>query len=117
MEEWGHADDRVIQRQYSEKVCMSCAWFTYGIDAHCHTCVGCALMEALLEQGQHLTHGCRNWKPVHQMETGPAVAARKSRAQFPPQPGLDANQVVLKLDLARPVVTQFWLNCSAEYMS
>ena len=28
MEEWGHADDRVIQRQYSEKVCMSCAWFT-----------------------------------------------------------------------------------------
>ena len=48
MEEWGHADDRVIQRQYSEKVCMSCAWFTYGIDAHCHTCVGCALMEALL---------------------------------------------------------------------
>ena len=51
MEEWSHADDRVIQRQYSEKVCMSCAWFTYGIDAHCHTCVGCALTEALLEQG------------------------------------------------------------------
>ena len=75
MEEWGHADDRVIQRQYSEKVCMSCAWFTYGLDAHCHTCVGCALMEALLEQGQHLTHGCRNWKPVHHVETGPAVAA------------------------------------------
>jgi len=75
MEEWGHADDRVIQRQYSKKVCMSCAWFTYGIDAHCHTCVGCALMEALLEQGQHLTHGCRNWKPVHHVETGPAVTA------------------------------------------
>ena len=75
IEEWGHADDRVIQRQYSEKVCMSCAWFTYGIDAHCHTCVGCALMEALLEPGQHLTHGCPNWKPVHQMETGGTVAA------------------------------------------
>ena len=30
MEEWGHADDRVIQRQYSEKVCISCAWFTTG---------------------------------------------------------------------------------------
>ncbi|AHF62994.1 hypothetical protein Syncc8109_0608 [Synechococcus sp. WH 8109] len=37
--------------------------------------------------------------------------------QFPPQPGLDANQVVLKLDLAPPEVTQFWLNCLAEYMS
>ena len=69
MEEWGHADDRVIQRQYSEKVCMSCAWFTYGIDAHCHTCVGCALMEALLEQGQHLTGAAirnprTNWEQV-----------------------------------------------------
>ena len=30
-------------------------------------------MQALLEQGQHLTHGCRNWKPVHHVETGPAV--------------------------------------------
>ena len=49
MEEWGHADDRVIQRSYTAEVCMSCAWFTYGIDAHCHTCVGCALIEALLE--------------------------------------------------------------------
>ena len=75
MEEWGHADDRVIQRSYTAEVCISCAWFTYGIDAHCHTCVGCALMQALLEQGQHLTHGCRNRKPVHHVETVPAVAA------------------------------------------
>ena len=29
-----------------------------------------------LQQGQHLTHGCRNWKPVHHVETGPAVAAQ-----------------------------------------
>ena len=41
----------------------------------------------------------------------------KKPGAVPPQPGLDANQVVLKLDLARPVVTQFWLNCSAEYLS
>ena len=63
MEEWGHADDRMIQRSYTSEVCISCAWFTYGMDAHCHTCVGCALMQAQLEQGQHLTHRCRNWKP------------------------------------------------------
>mgnify|MGYP004190913227 CR=1 FL=1 len=37
------------------------------IDAHCHTCVGCALIEALLEQGQHLTHGCRQWKVACKM--------------------------------------------------
>ena len=73
---WRHADDRVIQRSYTAKVCISCAWFAYGMDAHCHTCVGCALMqEAQLEQVQHRTHGCRNWKPVRHVETGPAVAA------------------------------------------
>ena len=75
MEEWGQADDRVIQRSYISEVCISCAWFTYGIDAHCHTCVGCALMEKQLEQGQHLTHCCRNWKAVHKMEISGTVAA------------------------------------------
>ncbi|MEC7738383.1 MAG: hypothetical protein VYE46_05865 [Cyanobacteriota bacterium] len=70
MEEWGHADDRVIQRQLHRRDVH-----LYGMDVHCHTCVGCALIEALLEQGQHLTLGCRNWKPVHHVETGPAVAA------------------------------------------
>ena len=39
----------------------------------------------------------------------------KKPGAVPPQPGLDVNQVVLKLDLARPVVTQFWLNYSNEY--
>ena len=33
------------------------------------------LREALLEQGQHLTHGCHDWKPVPHVETGPSVAA------------------------------------------
>ena len=75
MEEWGHADDRVMQRSYTVEVCISCAWFTYGMDAHCHTCVGCALMEKQLEQGQHLTHCCRNWKAVHKMEICGTVAA------------------------------------------
>ena len=75
MEEWGHADDRVIQRSHTSEVCISCAWFTYGIDAHCHTCVGCALMEKQLEQGQHLTHCCRNWKAVHKMEISGTFAA------------------------------------------
>ncbi len=75
MEEWGHADDSVIQRSCTAEACISCAWFTYGMDAHCRTCVGCALMQAQLEQGKHLTHRCRNWKPVHHVETSPAVAA------------------------------------------
>ena len=75
MEAWPHADERVMQRSYNEQVCISCAWFTYGLDGRCHTVVGCALQEAQLQQGQHLTHCCRNWKAVRHMETGPAAAA------------------------------------------
>ena len=45
MEAWPHADDRVMQRSYTEQVCISCARFTYGMDGHCHTVVGCALQE------------------------------------------------------------------------
>ena len=92
MEEWDHADDRVIQRSYTAEACISRARFTYGTNTHCHTCVGCALMQPQLQQGQHLTHRCRNWKPVHHVETAPAVAAWKSRVQFTPQPGIDTNQ-------------------------
>ena len=75
MEEWPYADDLVMQRSYTAEVCVACAWFCFGMDAHCRTCVGCALQQAQLQQGQHLTHGFRNWKPVHNVETGPAVAA------------------------------------------
>ena len=38
------------------------------MDGHCYTVVGCALQEAQLQRGQHLTHCCRNWKAVHHME-------------------------------------------------
>ena len=46
MEAWPHADERVMQRSYNEQACISCAWFTYGMDGHCHTVVRCALQEA-----------------------------------------------------------------------
>ena len=75
IEEWGHADACMMQHSYAAEVFISRAGFTYGIDAHCQTCVGCALMEALLEQGHHLTHGYSNLKPVHQIEIGGTVAA------------------------------------------
>ena len=45
------------------------------MDGHCYTIVGCALQEAQLQRQQYLTHCCRNWKAVHHMEAGPAVAA------------------------------------------
>ena len=41
---------------------------TYRMDGHCQTVVGCALQEGQLQQVQHLTHYCRDWEAVHQME-------------------------------------------------
>ena len=41
MEEWGHADARVMQRSYTAEVCVSCAWFTYGMDTLPHLCRLC----------------------------------------------------------------------------
>ena len=64
MEEWGHADDRVMQRSYTAEAYLSSAWFIYGMHAHCHTFVGCALMEKQLEQGQHLTHSAVTGEPL-----------------------------------------------------
>ena len=49
MEELGHADESVIQRSYTAEACISCAWFTDGMDGHCHTVVGCALQEVQLQ--------------------------------------------------------------------
>jgi len=40
------------------------------MDGHCYTVVGCALQEAQLQRGQHLTPAaatgrqCTTWKPV-----------------------------------------------------
>ena len=87
MQGWGHADDRVIQRQCSEKVCMSCALFTYGIEAHCHTCVGCALMEALLEQGQHSHTAAVIGSPCITLKLALPSRHEKAGCSFPTQPG------------------------------
>ena len=75
MEEWGHADDRVIQRSYTAEVCISCAWFTYGMDAHCHTLLGCTLRRGLLQHGEHLTRQCEHWASVTEVDVGGTVAA------------------------------------------
>ena len=47
----------------------------YAAACGCLNSLRAMLVQPQLEQGQHLTHGCRNWKPVHHVETGPAVAA------------------------------------------
>ena len=43
MEEWDFVDDRDLQSWKGGVVCMTCQHFTYGVDQHCHTMVGCNL--------------------------------------------------------------------------
>ena len=38
---------------------MTCQHFTYGVDQHCHTMLGCNLRQKQLQQGQHLKKKCK----------------------------------------------------------
>ena len=67
MEEWDFVDDRDLQNWKGGVVCMTCQHFTYGVDQHCHTMVGCtsgrsncnraAFKEALQVVGTDITEG------------------------------------------------------------
>ena len=50
-------------------------YFTYGVDQHCHTMVGCNLRQKQLQQGQHLKKRCKLWAPTWQKEMGWAPEA------------------------------------------
>ena len=52
MEEWGFVDDCDLQNWKGGVVCMTCQDFTYGVDQHCHTMVGCNLRQKQLQQGE-----------------------------------------------------------------
>ena len=53
---------------------MTCQHFTYGVDQHCHTMVGCNLRKKQLQQGQHLKKRCKLWAPTWQKQVGWAEA-------------------------------------------
>ena len=48
MEEWDFIDERDLQGWKGGVVCMTCQHFTYGVDQHCHTKVGCNLRQKQL---------------------------------------------------------------------
>ena len=70
MEEWDFVDERDLQNWKGGVVCMTCQHFTYGVDQHCHTMVGCNLRQKQLQQGQHLKKRCKLWAPTWQKEVG-----------------------------------------------
>ena len=59
--EWDFVDDRDLQNWKGGVVCMTCQHFTYGVDQHCHTMVGCNLRQRQLAQGDHLKKSCKLW--------------------------------------------------------
>ena len=75
MEEWGFVDDCDLEGWKGGVVCMTCQHFTYGVDQHCRTMVGCKLRQKQLQQGEHLSKRCRLWAPVAQAAMGWAPEA------------------------------------------
>ena len=70
----GLVEERELQGWKGARICMTCQHFAYGVDQHCHTLVGCNLMQKQLQQGEHLTNRCQQWAPTWQKEVGWAPA-------------------------------------------
>ena len=76
MEEWDFVDERDLQNWKGDVVCITCQHFTYDIDQHCHTMVGCNLRQKKLQQGQHLEKKkCKRWAPTWLKKVGWAPEA------------------------------------------
>ena len=67
-DEWAFIDDAELQGWKGACICMTCQYFTYGVDQHCHTLLGCTLRQKQLQQGQHLKKMCKLWAPTWQKE-------------------------------------------------
>ena len=75
MEEWAFIDDAELQGWKGACICMTCQHFTYGVDQHCHTLLGCTLRQRQLQQVEHLKKKCKLWAPTWQKEMGWAPEA------------------------------------------
>ena len=75
MEEWDFIDERDLEGWKGGAVCMTCQHFTYSVDQHCHTLLGCTLRQKQLQQGQHLKKRCKLWAPTWQSTSGWAPEA------------------------------------------
>ena len=50
MEEWAFIDERELQGWKGGCGCITCQHFTYGVDQHCHTLLGCNLRQQQMQQ-------------------------------------------------------------------
>ena len=49
---------------------MTCQHFSYGVDRHCRTILGCTVRRRQLPQGDHLIKRCGLWAPTWQQQVG-----------------------------------------------
>ena len=70
MEEWAFVEERELTNWKGQKVCITCQHFTYGLDGHCRTILGCKLKRQQLQQGQHLLKQCQYWSTLVNQSIG-----------------------------------------------
>ena len=80
MEEWAYIEDAELQGWKGACICMTCQRFTYWVDQHCHTLLGCTLRQKQLQQDQlqqdqHLQKNWKLWDLTWQKEMGWAPEA------------------------------------------
>ena len=75
MEEWAWVDERDLVPFRGARVCMTCQHFSWGVDGHCHTLLGCTLRRGLLKHGEHLPLQCGYWASVTEAGVGDTVVA------------------------------------------
>ena len=66
MEESVYIEERDLWSLKGGVVCMTCQYFTYGWDQHCHGMVGCNLRLKQMQQGQLFKKRCKLWAPTWQ---------------------------------------------------
>ena len=75
VDDWDFMDDRELQSRKGACSCMTCQHFSYGVDQHCRTLLGCNMRQRQLVQGDHLTKSCKLWAPTWQKQVGWAPEA------------------------------------------
>ena len=69
-EEWDYFDYGELQNSKGSAVCMTCEHLTYCSTKSCVTLLTCPIHRKLIQQGEHLTKRCKNWRKKRVLEIG-----------------------------------------------
>ena len=69
-EKWDYLEEGKLKLSRSARVCMTCVYFRYSCDKHCHTLLTCRAHHCLIPQGAHLTSKCDLWNKNYEDKFG-----------------------------------------------